>query len=128
MELVLHELSQFMAGDRWLVELLCQAYIPIDETFWAIVSPEDVQLLPRIREMLGEKLVFASSKKRNFVDAEERQRVLQDMEQQVYDSILEYLDRPHFPLKLFKKQYKECRQKVLIQAAMNPAESSLAEE
>lgn len=62
MELVLHELSQFMAGDRWLVELLCQAYIPIDETFWAIVPPEDVQLLPRIREMLGEKLEFASSK------------------------------------------------------------------
>ena len=46
MELVLHELSQFMAGDRWLVELLCQAYIPIDETFWAIVPPKTFNFCP----------------------------------------------------------------------------------
>jgi hypothetical protein len=38
--------------------------------------------------------------------------------QQLDNGLMEYLKRPDFPLRLFKKQYLEARQKVLLQQAM----------
>ena len=121
MELVLYDRSRVLAGDRWLVELTCESCIPVAAGSWQIMAGEDPRLLPAIREMLGEKLVFASNKKRNFVAAEERETVLQEMVHQVRSSILGYLNRPDFPTKLFQKQYQEARQKILIKQAMNQA-------
>ena len=119
MELILYDRSRLMAGDRWLVELVCKAYIPIDESYWEIAADEDPQRLYAIGEMLGEKLEFHINKKRNFVAAEDWETVLREMVQQVYDSILEYIKRPDFPRRLFAKQYQDARQKLLIQQAMN---------
>ena len=128
MELILYDRSRIMAGDRWLVDLLCEAHIPIDDSYWRIVADEDPQYLPDIKEMLGGKLVFTTNKKRNFVDDEEREAGLQEMIAQVYGSILVYLNRPDFPLRLFKKQYRDSRQKVLIHQAMNRPEKSIPDD
>ena len=117
-ELFLFDRSRVMAGDRWQVELKCKAHIPIDESCWNKIAQESPQLLPDIRKILGDRLVFVFTKKRNFVDAKEREIVLQEMVQQVYNSMLEYLKRPHFPQEFFKKQYRETHQKILIQQAM----------
>lgn len=118
MELILYDRSRMMAGDRWLVDIRWEASIPVDASYWEIMAHEEPRNHLAIREMLGDKLVFSSSKKRNFVDAEEKETRLQEMVQQVYDSILEYLNRPDFPQRLFKKQYRDVRQKVLLQQAM----------
>jgi ATP-dependent Clp protease ATP-binding subunit ClpB len=48
-----------------------------------------------IRERLGEKLVFSSSQKRTFVDAEEKETILREMVHQV-DEILHRQFRPEF--------------------------------
>ena len=128
MELVLYDCSRLMAGDRWLAELACRAYIPIDASCWQIAAAADPQLLPAIRGMLGENLVFSINKKRNFIAAEELEAVLKEMVQQVKSSILEYLKRPDFPRKLFQKQYRDARQKIMIQQAMAQAENSRQEE
>jgi hypothetical protein len=118
MELILYDCSQMIAGDRWLVDIRCEACIPVDTSYWEIMAHEESRSHLAIREMLGEKLVFSSSKKRSFVDAGEKETILKEMVQQVYDSILKYLNRPDFPQRLFKKQYRDARQKVLLQQAM----------
>ena len=117
-ELLLYDRSRVTAGDRWQVELKCEAHIQIDESYWDMVTDEEGRLLPDIRKILGDRLVFVATKQRNFVDANERETVLQEMVQQVYNSMLKYLKKAHFPREFFKKQYRDARQKVLIQQAM----------
>lgn len=117
-ELLLYDCSRLVAGDRWLVELRCEAHMVIDETYWNLV-PNDEPTLPEIREILGDRLSFITTKQRNFVDEGEREPVLREMVQQVYSSMLEYLKRPHFPQEYFKKQYNDVLQQVLYQREMN---------
>ena len=121
MELILYDYSRSMTEDRWIVEIHCKAFIPLNESFWAAVSDEDSRHNSVIREMLGDKLVFASSKKRIFVKAEERDALLREMVQQLYDSTLAYLNRLDFPRRLFEKQYRDALRKVLIREAMGQA-------
>ncbi len=118
-ELLLYDRSRVTAGDRWQVELKCEAHIQIEESYWDMVTEEEDRLLPDIRKILGDRVVFVATKQRNFVDANERETVLQEMVQQVHSSMLEYLKKPHFPQEFFKKQYRDARQKVLIQQAMD---------
>lgn len=118
-EVILYDHSRNMTPDRWLVDLLCEASIPIDDSFWETAAREDPEHLPGIRKMLGESLVFASNRKRSFLDTGERDSVLGEMVQQVYSSMLEYLKRPDFPQRLFIKKYNDARQKLLLQQAMD---------
>ena len=127
-ELFLFDRSRVTAGDRWQVELKCEALVPIDGSYWDMMAQEDPKLLSVIRKILGEQLVFVATKQRNFVDAKEREAVLQEMVQQVYNSMLEYLKKPHFPQKFFKQKYRETHQKVLIQQAMDQAGESAQED
>jgi hypothetical protein len=111
-----------MIGDRWLVELRCEAHIPVGESFWDLVSDIDPQLLVEIKRILGDNVVFATIKQRNFIDTHERETVLREMVQQVYASMLDYMQRPDFPQEYFKKQYHETRKKLLLRQAMNRQE------
>jgi len=117
-QLILFDKSKVTAGDRWLVELRCEAHIPVVEDFWEMTSEDDPKMQADIRNILGEHLVFESIKQRNFVDERERENVLQEMVRQVYSSMLEYIKRPHFPQEFFKKQYRETRKKLLLRKAM----------
>ncbi len=118
MEIILYDRSRQMAADRWQVELQCEAYIPVEESYWKTAAQEDQHILEGIRNRLGNRLVQTFSKKRTFVAEEEREQLFQEMVQQVYSGLMEYLKRPEFPLRLFKKQYLEARQRLLLQQAM----------
>ena len=118
-ELFMYDQSRLTAGDRWQVELKCEAHIPIDESFWDMVAHEDPELLHEIRKILGDRMVFVTTRQRNFVDAKEQEPVFQEMMHQVFDAILEYLKKPYFPQEFFKKQYREAHQKILIRKAMD---------
>jgi len=117
-QLILFDKSKITAGDRWLVELRCEAHIPVDEGLWETASEDDSKIQAEIRKILGDHLVFESIKQRNFVDERERENVLQEMVRQVHSSIFEYIGRPHFPQKFFKMQYRETRKKLLLRQAM----------
>jgi hypothetical protein len=117
-KLSMYDRSRVTAGDRWQVELECRAHIPMDESYWGMVDLDDHELLQDIQKMLGDPLEFVTTRQRNFVDAREYETVLQEMVQQISDSILEYLKKPNFPQEFFKKQYREARQKVLIRKAI----------
>lgn len=117
-ELQLIDSSRVMVGDRWLVELKCEAHITVDENCWDMIEEENQELLQNIRESFGGRLVFATTKQRNFVDAADCETVFQEMMQQFKGSVLDYLNSPNFPQEFFRKQYQESRQKLLIQKAM----------
>lgn len=119
MEIVLYDRSRLMAGDRWQVELHCVAFIPIEDSYWKTAAQEDLQILGGIRKKLGDRLEQTFTKKRVFVAEHEREQLLQEMVQQVYSGMMEYLKRPNFPLRLFKKKYHDARQKLLLQQAMD---------
>jgi hypothetical protein len=118
MELVLYERSRLMARELWQVELFCEAYLPIDDSYWGTVAEDEPRLLHAVREILGEKLVYVVTRKRNFIDAREREAIIREMAQQLQESIGAYLKRPSFPLRLFSRQYQDARRKVQLQQAM----------
>ena len=119
MEIVLQDHSRRMSADRWIVELHCVVYIPIDESYWHIAAGEDSQILADIKKKLGHRLVHTFIKKRIFVEEQRHDQLLQDMLQQVYRGMMEYLKKPNFPHKLFKRQYHATRQKIMLQQAMS---------
>jgi len=123
-KLFMYDRSRVTAGDRWQVALECKAYIPVDESFWDMVGDEDPQLLQDIKKILGDRMEFVTTRQRNFIDAKEYETVLQGMVQQVSDSILEYMKKPHFPREFFKKQYREAHQNLLIRKAMNSSKGN----
>lgn len=118
-EIVLYNHSRRMSADRWIVELQCVAYIPIDDSYWSMVEQEDLKILDGIRKKIGDRLTHTFSNKRLFVPEEEREELLREMVHQVYGGMMEYLKKPNFPAKLFKKLYHENRQRLLLQEAMN---------
>jgi len=128
MELIIYDRSRLLAGDRWLVEILCEAHVPCKEDYWDSVPDKDREKITAVRSLLGEKLVFSSSEKRTFVDAEDKDTVCEEMVKRVYDSMLNYLNRPDFPLRLFQKQYQEARGKMMIREAMNRAQRTAEED
>jgi hypothetical protein len=117
-ELILYDRSRIMSGDRWLVVLVCETHVPVEDNSWNLMAGEEPQLAAEIRKMLGEKLSYSSSKKRTFVEGKEKEAALQEMMQQVYDSTLKYLKRHDFPGRLLKKQYRDARQQVMLCEAM----------
>jgi hypothetical protein len=126
MEVTLYDRSRLISGSRWHVELLCEANLTIAESTWETVAGKDKEHLPAIRKMLGDRLQFASSRKRNFVDFQDMEEILREMVQEVYTSTLGYLNRPDFPQKLFKKHYLDARRKLLLQEAMNQVRKTVS--
>lgn len=119
MELLLHDCSRLMTKDRWLIVILCEAWIPIDEEYWDNVTLSDKKQNQEIREMLGDRLVFRSRNERIFVDEGQKEAVLQEMTQQMSDTIIGYINRPDFPARLFKKKVQEALRKLMVQEAMS---------
>ena len=118
MELILYDRSRVITGDRWQVELVCEVHVPVSEELWNLVTKEETRLAAEVREMLGERLVFSTNMKRNFVDSDVQEKILQTMTQQVYSSMLKYLQRPNFPERLFMKRFRDARHKVKLQQTM----------
>ena len=83
-EMVFYDHSRRMSADRWIVELQCVAYIPIDDSYWNIAEQEDPKILAGIRKKIGDRLTHTFSNKRLFVPEEEREELLQEMVHQVY--------------------------------------------
>lgn len=123
-EIVLYDRSRVMAGDRWVIDLHCEACIPIYDSYWDTVAREDQQILAGIKKKLGNMLVQTFTKKRTFIAEEEREQLLQELVKQAHGGMLEYLRKPNFPIRLFEKRYRDARQQVITRQAMDLAENS----
>ncbi len=112
--LSIYDHSHRVAGDRWLIKIECEAVLPVFDGYFAEVEDEDAELLGTIRKELREALVFSVMKERNFIAEAEAIDARDELVDQVYENMAEYLKRPAFPKKLFVKRFEEVRNSCLL--------------
>lgn len=94
-EVAFFDLSRPLAGDRWRLELRCQATVPV-RAEWRGEAPE-------IAAASGEQLTFTTSKARHFVDQGEKAVLMAELQREMEATLLPYLASPAFPLRLWQR-------------------------
>ena len=110
MTLTVSDQSKKMAGDRWLVRIVCEARIPVGEEFFSRMVEEDYALQTEVREAMAGALSFSVVKERTFVADAERAALVELMVAEIMANMLTYLNRPEFPERLFARKYEKVRE------------------
>lgn len=110
MTLTVYDQSKKMAGDRWLIKIICEAELPVDEGFFSRVPEEDIALQAEVREAMAGSVRFSVTKERTFVAESERIALVERMVTEIMDNMAGYLNRSEFPEKLFVSKYRELRE------------------
>jgi len=102
----LYDASKGMIGDRWLVALEVNAIVPVNDKLLSeeTVSPEE---LTKIRQVLGEEVVFEQKRERYFIDEQEKQTVFDQILESWLSSSQAYISHQEFPIRFVKKCFKE---------------------
>lgn len=111
MTLTVHDQSKKMAGDRWLIKIICEAEIPVDEVFFARVPEDDLELQTEVREAMAGSVRFSVIKERTFVAETERAALVERMVTEIMTNMVAYLNKPEFPARLFARKYAELRER-----------------
>lgn len=109
MILTVFDHSKKMAGDRWLIKIICEAEMPVAEEFFARVQEDDLALQAEIREAMAGSLTFSAIKERTFVAETEKDSLVESMVADILTNMVIYMNRPEFPEKLFARKYQEFR-------------------
>ena len=108
LELKLFDASRKMIGDRYLIKLV--AIVDVSVQKLAELSGELTVDLKDMLQLMGEKVTFTQERKRNFVDRDDRESVLQEMIDSFVISLKAYLSHPDFAKKLLLKEYLQRKQ------------------
>lgn len=111
MTLTVHDQSKKMAGDRWLIKIICEAKMPVDAGFFARVAEDDLALQAEVREAMAGSVTFSVTKERTFIAETERAALVERMVTEIMTNMVTYLNRPEFPDKLFARKYAELRER-----------------
>lgn len=104
--LELYDYSRVVAGDRWFVGLLCQISVPIlDEVF--SLKKEWEGLRDEFRAKYGDRINFEMRKERNFIDEKEKDKVFEELLNQVKRHCVRYMGHKNFALGYLKRQVEE---------------------
>jgi len=98
--------SRNVAGDRWQVVLTIRVKIPVNKLFLG----DDTQMalnLDEIISSIGESVCFEQKRERNFIDAKEKDEILNNLIESFFSSSLDYVSNPDFPKRYILRQYKE---------------------
>ena len=109
MTLTVYDQSKRMAGDRWLIRIICEAELPVDEGFFSRVDEADLALQAEVREMMAGSVKFSAVKERTFIAETERAALVERMVADILTNMVTYLNKPGFPEKLFARKYEEMR-------------------
>ena len=106
-QLLLFDQSRPVAGDRWMVKIVCRLLIPITEKCFAELPnifkvDEDV-----IKAELGDHLKLDLVKERTFVDESELSRVKDQLIDDFLVNADRYLSSDIFPEKFLKVKYQK---------------------
>ena len=109
LELSIYDASHPMIGDRWLIKLIARVDIPVEQIeIFAAEQNLDHTVLMRL---LGEPVAFTQERTRKFIDAGEREAVLQEMIDSFDSSFRDYTSHPEFARKFLHKAYLKARQR-----------------
>jgi hypothetical protein len=105
LELRFYDASGKIAGDRWQVTLIARIEIPIDR---AEFHTDEMRLddFKTFMASCGNKVTYEQKRTRNFIDAKQKDDVLQHLMDSFLASALAYISQPHFPEKYIVRQYR----------------------
>jgi len=109
MTLTVYNQSKKMAGDRWLIKIICEAELPVGEEFFSRLSETDLALQAEVREAMAGSVKFSATKERTFIAETERASLVELMVADILTNMVTYMNRPEFPEKLFARKYEELR-------------------
>jgi hypothetical protein len=98
--------SRNIAGDRWQVVLTTRIKIPVDK----LSNGDDIETAVNMDDIistLGESVQFEQKRERNFIDAKEKDEVLNNLIESFSASTLDYVSNPDFPKRYLLRQYKD---------------------
>lgn len=116
LQLKLYDRSRKLAGDRWLVFLTAIIDIPLDGIAVHAVDKAEINL-DECKKVLGAKIRFEQKRQRHFIEANQKDQVLQDSVNSLLDSSRRYFAHPAFAVKVLVKAYKEHIRKESFSAA-----------
>jgi hypothetical protein len=88
--------SRTVAGDRWQVVLTIRINIPVH----FLSCYQDIQTALKSGDILssmGESVCYEQKRVRNFVDARDKETILNNLIERFFSSSLDYVSNPDFP-------------------------------
>ena len=96
--------SKQIAADRWYVCIHVQMTIPVERKWFDHFAIDDEAFL-KMRQKLGETVVFEQKKDRHFVSINQREEVVQSICSQVEETANMYFSHPDFAAKFIFRQF-----------------------
>ncbi len=103
--LEIHDLSRKIAADAWVVIMAARMKINIGPALFT--DPLADGELDRIREHLGDHIVYEYKVERNMIMAAEKDDSFENLTQAFLDNTGRYVGNSKFPGKLVLKEYRE---------------------
>jgi len=128
MLLTVYNQSKKMAGDRWLLRVVCEAEYPVADEFFADFPDDAPGLKGEIYDRMAGVLKFSVVKEKTFVDHAESDVVLAGMVAEISGNMAGYIGNPAFPERLFSRSYEALKQECIMARHYSGLESGAADE
>ena len=113
LQLNVYDASRKLVGDRWLVSLIVRMDVPVTAALKKN-SSESVENIDKIKDMLGDSVLFEKKREKIFVDTTEKETVFKELCDMFLNSSLNYLSKEIFPKQYILKTYKEEVKKISL--------------
>jgi hypothetical protein len=113
LQLNVYDASRKLVGDRWLVSLIVRMDVPVTAALKKN-SSESVENIDKIKDMLGDSVLFEKKREKIFVDTAEKETVFKELCDMFLNSSLNYLSKEIFPKQYILKTYKEEVKKISL--------------
>ena len=119
LQLNVYDASRKLVGDRWLVSLIVRMDVPVTAALKKN-SSESVENIDKIKDMLGDSVLFEKKREKIFVDTAEKEMAFKELCDMFLNSSLNYLSKEIFPKQYILKTYKEeMKKKSLLNVRKN---------
>lgn len=118
--------SRQLVTDRWFVKMRGEVKLPVAGADWPDCDSDDPELIAMVKEQLGDSVTLLLDRERNFVDADDKDAVVDQLIDQIEENLVGYLSDPSFPQKLFARQYDRIHKQCVL--ARQQLQSPVADE
>ena len=106
LEVICCDHSTKMAADRWKISIVVKIDIPVERR-WFTGQPIDEEAFSKVRQRLGDGVVFQQTYERYFVSDDDKQETIHGICERALAMAKAYMSRDSFPVKLILKRFAE---------------------
>lgn len=106
LELIFRDRSKQIADDLWFVSIAVQVTIPVEKKWFESHTMQDIDF-EHMRRELGVEVIFKQKKERNFVIADQKDAVIEEICEATLKITKDYIGSRNFPAKFILKQFSE---------------------